>query len=68
MDAAVLMLETILLVLMQMTYGAKSNSTLLGRYGFCIENNVEPDGKLKLRFLDTCLQLFQIVGKVRGTE
>jgi len=40
---------------LQMTYGAKSNSTLLGRYGFCIENNVEPDGKLKLRFLDTCL-------------
>ncbi|KAL7449020.1 hypothetical protein ACHAWC_001125, partial [Mediolabrus comicus] len=29
---------------LQMTYGAKSNSTLLGRYGFCIENNVEPDG------------------------
>jgi hypothetical protein len=40
---------------LQMTYGAKSNSTLLGRYGFCIEDNVEPDGKLKLRFLDTCL-------------
>jgi hypothetical protein len=40
---------------LQMTYGAKSNSTLLGRYGFCIENNVEPDGKLKLRFLDTYL-------------
>ena len=29
---------------LQMTYGAKSNSTLLGRYGFCIANNVEPDG------------------------
>lgn len=40
---------------LQMTYGAKSNSTLLGRYGFCIENNVEPDGKLKRRFLDACL-------------
>ena len=30
---------------LQMTYGAKSNSTLLGRYGFCIHDNVEPDGK-----------------------
>ena len=30
---------------LQMTYGAKSNSTLLGRYGFCIANNVEPDGE-----------------------
>ena len=30
---------------LHMTYGAKSNSTLLGRYGFCIENNVEPDGE-----------------------
>lgn len=30
---------------LQMTYGAKSNATLLGRYGFCIANNVEPDGK-----------------------
>eukprot|EP00985_Skeletonema_marinoi_P031318 scaffold37618_cov241-Skeletonema_marinoi.AAC.1 len=29
---------------LQMTYGAKSNSTLLGRYGFCIADNVEPDG------------------------
>jgi hypothetical protein len=30
---------------LQMTYGAKSNTTLLGRYGFCIRGNVEPDGK-----------------------
>ena len=30
---------------LQMTYGAKSNSTLLGRYGFCIPDNVEPDGE-----------------------
>ena len=30
---------------LQMTYGAKSNTTLLGRYGFCIRDNVEPDGK-----------------------
>ena len=30
---------------LQMTYGAKSNTTLLGRYGFCIRENVEPDGK-----------------------
>ncbi|KAL3779801.1 hypothetical protein HJC23_004735 [Cyclotella cryptica] len=29
---------------LHMTYGAKGNSTLLGRYGFCIENNEEPDG------------------------
>jgi hypothetical protein len=28
-----------------MTYGAKGNASLLGRYGFCIENNVEPDGE-----------------------
>ena len=26
------------------TYGAKGNAQLLSRYGFCIENNVEPDG------------------------
>jgi hypothetical protein len=45
---------------LQMTYGAKSNSTLLGRYGFCIEDNVEPDGKLKLRFLDTYLLQFAL--------
>lgn len=31
--------------ILQMTYGAKGNTTLLGRYGFCISNNVEPDGK-----------------------
>jgi hypothetical protein len=30
---------------LHMTYGAKGNATLLGRYGFCIENNVEPDGE-----------------------
>mmetsp|Transcript_3787 Transcript_3787/g.8436 ORF Transcript_3787/g.8436 Transcript_3787/m.8436 type:complete len:816 (-) Transcript_3787:136-2583(-) len=29
---------------LQMTYGAKGNAALLGRYGFCIPNNVEPDG------------------------
>ena len=28
-----------------MTYGAKSNISLLGRYGFCIQNNFEPDGE-----------------------
>ena len=28
-----------------MTYGAKGNASLLGRYGFCIENNSEPDGE-----------------------
>ena len=33
---------------LQMTYGAKSNSTLLGRYGFCIADNVEPDGECLL--------------------
>jgi len=26
------------------TYGAKGNSQLLSRYGFCIANNLEPDG------------------------
>jgi hypothetical protein len=31
--------------ILQMTYGAKGNATLLGRYGFCIPNNLEPDGK-----------------------
>lgn len=30
---------------LHMTYGAKGNATLLGRYGFCIENNLEPDGE-----------------------
>ena len=30
---------------LQMTYGAKGNATLLGRYGFCIPNNIEPDGE-----------------------
>lgn len=30
---------------LQMTYGAKGNAALLGRYGFCIPNNVEPDGE-----------------------
>ncbi|MDB4430450.1 SET domain-containing protein [bacterium] len=30
---------------LQMTYGAKGNVALLGRYGFCIPNNVEPDGE-----------------------
>ncbi|EJK50894.1 hypothetical protein THAOC_29994 [Thalassiosira oceanica] len=29
---------------LNMTYGAKSNATLLGRYGFCIDDNIEPDG------------------------
>ncbi|KAL9182389.1 hypothetical protein ACHAXT_013041 [Thalassiosira profunda] len=29
---------------LHMTYGAKGNAALLGRYGFCIANNVEPDG------------------------
>jgi hypothetical protein len=29
---------------LRMTYGAKGNATLLGRYGFAILNNVEPDG------------------------
>lgn len=28
-----------------MTYGAKGNASLLGRYGFCLENNSEPDGE-----------------------
>jgi hypothetical protein len=28
-----------------MTYGAKGNASLLGRYGFAIPNNVEPDGE-----------------------
>ena len=27
------------------TYGAKGNSQLLTRYGFCLQDNVEPDGK-----------------------
>ncbi len=35
--------------ILQMTYGAKGNAVLLGRYGFCIPNNVEPDGKSKMR-------------------
>lgn len=30
---------------LNMTYGAKGNAALLGRYGFCIPNNVEPDGE-----------------------
>lgn len=29
---------------LRMTYGAKGNAALLGRYGFAILNNVEPDG------------------------
>mmetsp|Transcript_16268 Transcript_16268/g.32972 ORF Transcript_16268/g.32972 Transcript_16268/m.32972 type:complete len:719 (-) Transcript_16268:31-2187(-) len=29
---------------LHMTYGAKGNAALLGRYGFCIANNMEPDG------------------------
>ncbi|KAL7544512.1 hypothetical protein ACHAWF_007891 [Thalassiosira exigua] len=29
---------------LRMTYGAKSNVALLGRYGFCVDDNVEPDG------------------------
>jgi hypothetical protein len=29
---------------LHMTYGAKGNASLLGRYGFAIPNNVEPDG------------------------
>ena len=33
---------------LQTTYGAKSNFALLGRYGFCIASNIEPDGKLFL--------------------
>ena len=33
--------------ILRMTYGAKGNAVLLGRYGFCISNNVEPDGKSK---------------------
>ena len=28
-----------------MTYGAKWNVALLGRYGFCIPNNVALDGE-----------------------
>lgn len=28
------------------TYGAKGNAQLLFNYGFCIPNNIEPDGKL----------------------
>ncbi len=28
-----------------MSYGAKGNDSLLGRYGFAIPNNVEPDGE-----------------------
>ena len=28
-----------------MSYGAKGNHSLLGRYGFAIPNNVEPDGE-----------------------
>jgi len=31
---------------LNMTYGAKGNVTLLGRYGFCIDDNIEPDGTL----------------------
>ena len=30
---------------LHMTYGAKGNVALLGRYGFCIPNNIEPDGE-----------------------
>ena len=29
---------------LRMTYGAKGNAALLGRYGFCVPDNVEPDG------------------------
>ena len=31
--------------ILHMTYGSKGNTALLGRYGFCIPNNIEPDGK-----------------------
>jgi hypothetical protein len=30
---------------LHMTYGAKGNASLLGRYGFAIPDNVEPDGE-----------------------
>ena len=31
--------------ILHMTYGSKGNAALLGRYGFCIPNNIEPDGE-----------------------
>jgi len=31
--------------ILYMTYGSKGNAALLGRYGFCIPNNIEPDGE-----------------------
>ena len=35
------------------TYGAKGNAQLLNRYGFCLKNNIEPDGKYPFPFLLT---------------
>ena len=29
---------------MRISYGAKDNTSLFSRYGFCVESNVEPDG------------------------
>jgi len=43
---------------LQMTYGAKSNSTLLGRYGFCIADNVEPDGECLLCV--ACMRVYMV--------
>eukprot|EP00970_Alexandrium_tamarense_P016856 scaffold7698_cov186-Alexandrium_tamarense.AAC.3 len=45
---------------LQMTYGAKGNAALLGRYGFCIENNIEPDG--------SCNDILEIQLKPEDTQ
>jgi len=39
--------------ILHMTYGSKGNAALLGRYGFCIPNNIEPDGESS--FISHCL-------------
>ena len=48
---------------LRMTYGAKGNATLLGWYGFCIPNNVEPDGEPP--DLDSIFLLLQAVAPHR---
>ena len=44
------------------TYGAKGNSQLLYRYGFCIPGNIEPDGKYvhTSKMFQYCKQIIHI--------
>ena len=48
---------------LRMTYSAKGNATLLGWYGFCIPNNVEPDAEPP--DLDSIFLLLQAVAPHR---